>query len=290
MVSLSLLVSLAIVPFVVGQATDTNNTQFQIEAIQAHFSGAGIVPSLLTTFDPEALLTISYDGVSALTPGQALTKTQVAPTPVLAVTPANSTVSLTGSFTLVMADAGPVGTDETQGQTRHWLVNGVTLTGSAPLNVSTTDGVAITSYAGPAPAQGSGAHRYVILLYSQPSSFAAPQGLDTANTPVSVFNLSDYVKTSGLGPLVAANYITVEEGTATFTPSSTAPVATSTLPVPATSTGGSSAASTGSKTGSAAPTSTGNAQQSGAIPKISKTFSVEVLFMAGLATIGFLFN
>ena len=54
---------------------------------------------------------------------------EVAPTPSISINPANSSVQLSGNFTLVMADAGPVGTDETQGQTRHWLVNSVTLNG-----------------------------------------------------------------------------------------------------------------------------------------------------------------
>jgi phosphatidylethanolamine-binding protein len=34
----------------------------------------------------------------------------------------------------------------------------------------------------------------VILLYTQPATFTAPDGLNTANVGVSVFNLSDYVK------------------------------------------------------------------------------------------------
>ena len=56
---------------------------------------------------------------------------EVSPTPNITITPANSTVSLGSNFTLVMVDADIVGTDETQNnQTRHWLVNGVTLAGS----------------------------------------------------------------------------------------------------------------------------------------------------------------
>ena len=47
----------------------------------------------------------------------------------ITVTPANSSVSLSGNYTVVMVDAGPVGTDETQGQTRHWLVNGASISG-----------------------------------------------------------------------------------------------------------------------------------------------------------------
>jgi hypothetical protein len=89
-----------------------------------------------------------------------------------------------------MADADIVGTNESTGQTRHWLVNGVVLKAGTPtppagdfffslslnvsdwiypdnssnssttqMNVSTTDGTAVTAYAGPAPAAGSGPHR-----------------------------------------------------------------------------------------------------------------------------------
>jgi phosphatidylethanolamine-binding protein len=54
----------------------------------------------------------------------------VAQAPQISVAPANNSVALKGAFTLVMADADIVGTDETAGQTRHWLVNGVTLTGA----------------------------------------------------------------------------------------------------------------------------------------------------------------
>jgi phosphatidylethanolamine-binding protein len=58
----------------------------------------------------------------------------VADAPEITIVPANSSVSFTGNFTLVMADADVVGTDESVGQTRHWLVNGVTLKNGA-LNI-----------------------------------------------------------------------------------------------------------------------------------------------------------
>lgn len=202
MVFLPLILSLAVAPFALAQTNtnQANNTALQIEAIEAHFNNSGIVPSLLTAFDPSAVFTLSYTGVGDIAPGQLLTKErkypffsfsgptsshispEVAPTPQLLVTPANSSVSLTGSFTLAMVDAGPVGTDESQGQTRHWLVNNVILSGQfffflsilesltafinlptfllgSPLNVPTSGGLAVTEYAGPAPPQGSGAHR-----------------------------------------------------------------------------------------------------------------------------------
>jgi len=125
-----------------------------------------------------------------------------------------------------MVDADVVGSKLPEGQTRHWLVNGVTISGSTVTNSSAT---AITSYAGPYPASGSGPHRYVVAVYAQPSTFAAPAAYSQPNLPVGTFDFNAYVKDSGLGPLVAATYITVEEGTATASIPSTSAVVTSTL-------------------------------------------------------------
>lgn len=58
----------------VAAAQSTNNTQVGIEAIEAHFSQSGIVPSLLTTFDPVALMSVTFSGVGEISPGQQLTK------------------------------------------------------------------------------------------------------------------------------------------------------------------------------------------------------------------------
>ncbi|KAH7930907.1 PEBP-like protein [Leucogyrophana mollusca] len=223
MISLSVILSLALIPFVQAQS---NDPVLDIAAIQAHFSGSGLVPSLLPSFNPSAVLTVSYSGVGNISPGQALTQTQVKPAPSLSLTPANSSVSFTGKYTLVMADAGPPGTDETKGQTRHWLVNGVTVAGNT---ISIEGGTAITQYAGPAPPSGSGAHRYAVLLFSQPAMFTPPTGFSQPNMGVSVFNLEDYVTSANLGTPIAGNYLTVEEGTATFSASPTSAVVSSTL-------------------------------------------------------------
>ncbi|KAI0073406.1 PEBP-like protein [Panus rudis PR-1116 ss-1] len=279
MISLSFVRVLSLAAVVLPFAYAQNNTALDIEAIKAHFANAGIVPSLLTSFDPEALVTLNYPGFETVAPGQALTKDQVAPTPGVQVTPANSSVTLNGKYTLAMVDAGPVGTDESQGQTRHWLVNGVSLTGSNPSTVA-EDGTVITKYAGPAPPAGSGPHRYVVLLYTQPDSFKAPDDLSAPNTPVSVFNFPDYVKNTGLGPLVGGTYITVEEGTASSSLSSTAPVVTSTLPAAtSTSSGSGSGSATASGSNTAAPSTTGGSQ-SNAGSKTSKVVSVNVLLVA----------
>ncbi|KDQ59411.1 hypothetical protein JAAARDRAFT_126989 [Jaapia argillacea MUCL 33604] len=247
------LVALAFFSFAFAQS----NEQLQIEAIEAHFKQSGIVPSLLPTFNPTGTLNVTFNGVGAISPGQPLTQANVQPTPTVVYTPANASVSLNGNYTIIMADAGPVGTDETAGQTRHWLVNDVTLSGSNPLNVTTTNGTAITDYAGPAPASGSGPHRYVIMLWNQPATFKSPAGTTTG---VGLFNLTDYVSASGLGPLAAANYFTVEVGTASFTPSPTSAVITSTL-APVSSGGSSSGSTKTTSTGASSSTAKSSASK-----------------------------
>jgi len=224
MFALSFVISLALVPFVAAQAAQTNS--LNITAIEAHFTQSEIVPDLLSSFDPSALLTLNFTGDSEVQPGQLLTVQQVAPTPTVTVTAANSSVSLNGIYTLVMVDADVVGSKLPEGQTRHWLVNGVTISGSIVTNSSA---VGITTYAGPFPAAGSGPHRYVVLLYAQPSTFTPPTALSKPNMGVSTFNFTGYVKDSGLGPLVAATYFTVEEGTTTASIPPTSAVVTSTL-------------------------------------------------------------
>jgi len=219
-----------------------------------------LLTSLLTSFSPTAVLDVNFKGVGSVSPGQNLTIAQVKTEPVLTVTPANSSVTLGNLFTLAMVDADIVGTDDTKPITRHWLVNGVTLDNStSPDNVTFTSAKTITNYAGPFPAAGSGSHRYVILLYTQPSTFTAPANL-SSTTPVGVFDFPNYVKSTGLEGPVAGMYIQVENGVATSTVSSTAAVVSSTLGPAAAASGGASGSGSGSA-GSSSPSPTGGSQK-----------------------------
>lgn len=91
---------------------------------------------------------ITHIGPGDVTPGQKLTKerkcaqlgcthfiespnVESGPTPTVTVTPANSSVTLTGRFTIAMVDADVVGSDLSKGVNRHWLVNGVSVTGTS---------------------------------------------------------------------------------------------------------------------------------------------------------------
>ncbi|KAJ6546425.1 phosphatidylethanolamine-binding protein [Mycena vulgaris] len=234
-------------------------TTLDIAAIEAHFQQALLVPSLLPTFTPGAVLSVAFSGAE-ITPGQALAQAAVGTKPVVTVSALNAT--LTGSFTIAMVDADVVGTDESGGVNRHWLENGVTVSSGTVSNDSATT---ITAYAGPGPASGSGPHRYVVLLYEQPSTFTAPADLSTLVDGVHKFDLTAYVKNSGMGTLIAANYFTVEVGTDSTSLPATSSVVTSTLASAAAS--GASSKPSGSASGSTsapAPSGTGTGS-SGAV-------------------------
>jgi hypothetical protein len=253
-------------------ASAQSNPTLELQGIQAQFQAAHIVPDLLQSFNPTALLTVNYNGqvVAAGTPE---TVDAVKPQPSLTLTvPPGTTLGKT--FTLAMVDPGAAGSDPTAGQTRHWLVNGVTAGDNGALNFPTE--TTITAYGGPLPPDGSGAHRYVFLLYDQPASFAPTGDLATPGQPIAVFNVNDYAKSSGLGAVVAGSYYSVEVGTATGSVVQTSAVNTATLPA---------AQSGGSGSGSGTGTSTGTSTSSTPKPTGAAVHQVANVGLAGFAAL-----
>ncbi|KAF5324651.1 hypothetical protein D9611_004385 [Ephemerocybe angulata] len=266
--SLPLAAGLALLPFISAQATDVD-----IKTIEAYFQAARIVPDYFKDFSPDATLTLNYGGIGTLKTGQKVTKEQVNSAPTVTVTP-EGTDKLGGLYTLAMIDLDIVGADVSAGVTRHWLVNGVKVDGTTVNNATAT---AITPYAGPWPAAGSGPHRYVVVLYEQPTEFTAPEGF-TGTLPVGVYDFKDYAEKAKLGNLVAANFIEVEEGTATVSLVSTSTVNTATITASTTKAG----TSTTSSGAGASPTAASN-NQNGAI---SLAFSpIAAVVLAGLTFI-----
>jgi hypothetical protein len=53
-------------------AQSANDTALGIAAIKAHFANADLVPSLLSSFAPTAVMTVTFPGVGAISPGQNL--------------------------------------------------------------------------------------------------------------------------------------------------------------------------------------------------------------------------
>jgi len=201
--------------------------ELQLEGIEANFQNAELVPVPIPVFEPTALLTADYQGLGNITAGQLVSEDQVTSSPDLTLTPANSSVTFDGNYTIAMVDPGAVGSDQSQGQHRHWLVNGAKVVDN---KFNLDNAITITEYAGPAPPAGSGPHRYAIVIYTQGENFTPPQNLSGPVPGVELFDFPAYVKSTNLGPLVAGIYYQVEEGTATVSIPSTSPVISSTLP------------------------------------------------------------
>lgn len=143
----------------------------------------------------------------------------------------------------------------------------MTLGTSSPWTLDPTTGTNITAYGGPFPAEGSGAHRYMLLVLAQPSTFTAPAD-PAAGSPIEKFDFEAYVKSAGLGSIVAGTYITVEQGTATQSVAPTSAVDTATLSVASTASGSATGSRTGSATGSAAASASSPASTNAASGRV----------------------
>jgi hypothetical protein len=198
-----------------ANAQPIGHTARSITDIQADFKNAGLVPDLLPSLNPSALMTVTFPAVGPISPGQNLSMQQVATAPAVTITPANSSVPTTGNFTLMMVDSFPFGRNESNNQILHWLANSASLQSDSSaypaLNVSTSRGLVVTNYVSPAPPVGSGIHRYVIMLFPQPGSFSPPANLSTANVGIDLnFHLKDYISSSKLGQPIAATFFEVQ--------------------------------------------------------------------------------
>jgi len=276
--------------FAVASAQSTTSASATDVAVEeAKFEGAQLVPQFLPTFSPEGILTMSFGGQQADT-GAALDASAVGSSPELSIIPTENATRFgeMGMYTVIMADADIPGTDYAANpQTRHWLVNSASVQadGEGPYPLNFTGSTAITDYAGPGPAEGSGPHRYVVLVYSQPPQFTAPADLSAAGTPLGTFQVQEYVNSTGLGALVAANYFTVEVGQATVSVPATTSVDPATVSAASTSSGpallssGQSMMTTGSMTGSSSMT--GGPSSSGASATTSPHAAGKVSVGAG---------
>lgn len=93
----------------------------------------------------------------------------------------------------------------------HWIQSG--LTGTDVGTTLSSNVPAVASFLAPSPPPGSGPHRYVFLLYEQPEGFdvkrfAPANGQEMGIMQRVRYDLANFEKEAGLGPVVAANYFT----------------------------------------------------------------------------------
>ncbi|GAA5841741.1 hypothetical protein JCM9279_003089 [Rhodotorula babjevae] len=245
-----------------AQSIPSSASALDLELVNAQYDNSGFDEGGNAGFDIEleakALLTIVYPGAGIIENGQAYSVDQVSDAPEVYVTPSQDTVAWfnsTSRYTLALADASSLGDPDSEGNYRHFLVNG--LTGAAPTSGNLTfmpeGGTAITNYAAPGPIAGTGPHRYAFLMFAQPESFTAPSNLSSAGTAPGHWYVENYVEETGL-QLVAASFFTVSNGDATGSVAATEAVNTATLSVSSSAASSSAASSGPSRSSAASPT------------------------------------
>lgn len=111
----------------------------------------------------------------------------------------------------------------TQPNFLHWLQTNLTANSSSPSNdktLLTSHTPATDPYIKPQPPRGTGRHRYILLLFQQPTDFTIPAAFakivhPQQTTDRSAFNLTAFVNAAGLDAPVAANFFFAENSTVT---------------------------------------------------------------------------
>ncbi|KAF8755127.1 pebp-like protein [Rhizoctonia solani] len=98
-------------------------------------------------------------------------------------------------------------------QIRHFLAANFTVSSTRSKYVPQSfvlknSTAAVNDYRPPTPPVGSGPHRYVALLYSQPKNF----DISFLNvSDIRLFNISSFAERTGLGEPLAGTFLTVEQ-------------------------------------------------------------------------------
>ncbi|SAM03475.1 hypothetical protein [Absidia glauca] len=174
-------------------ADDTPKTR--LKALQK----AGIFPKLTgEVFRADKALGVEYQGGLQVTMGNFLTPAQTAKSPHI-----RFQGDPDSTYTLMLIDPdAPTIADPKWGPWRHWIV--VNIPGERQSSNS-AQSTQLTSYVGPAPPPKTGDHRYIFLLYKQPSFNKNYPPLSETFDDRRNFNFTDYAIKTGL-KLHAVNF------------------------------------------------------------------------------------
>ncbi|KAL0960897.1 hypothetical protein HGRIS_005906 [Hohenbuehelia grisea] len=176
-------------------------------AVKRAFDTADIPADLAITFNPSALLEVTFPQTSGpaitLHAGIQLPRNATAGPPTFSVLGASSR----GPFVVAAVDPdAPTPQTPTNAQIRHFLGGDFTTASlSGALRNSTA---AVSAFRQPTPPAGSDPHRYIFLLFNQPPGFES-QTVVTPTTSIALFNISAFASQVGLGNPIAGTFMLV---------------------------------------------------------------------------------
>ncbi|XP_054157286.1 OV-16 antigen-like [Oppia nitens] len=177
-----------------GRRLSNNNNDSSIEAVVI---GNGIVPDVVDSV-PNQLIKISYPSGVGVDLGNELTPFSVRNQPSI-----EWSIEPEAYYTLVMTDPDvPSRKDPTNAEVKHWLVINI------PGN-QVSKGESLAAYRGSGPPLGSGLHRYVFLVYKQPTliiNHSEPVIPTPAREGRLGFKVREFARKYHLGEPVAINF------------------------------------------------------------------------------------
>jgi len=209
-----------LMPFTFLSYTSAQDTS--LATVKAAFDSANIPTDASVTFDPQTLLEVSFVQPSGTPPvnvtaGNMVAQNATAFPPVFGDSFANPSTTASQfadtKFVLAMFDLdAPTPQNRTLSQIRHFLGADFTLnqTSGGGL-VFTNSSPALSEYVQPGPPPGSDPHRYVFLLFTQPTTFtpAGARTLVNSTRPITNFNISDFAAKVGLGNPIGGSFMKV---------------------------------------------------------------------------------
>ncbi|KAG6842009.1 hypothetical protein C0991_003535 [Blastosporella zonata] len=197
------------------------------------FSQAQIVPDLLPSFVPDALVNIFFPppvGSSSIsvavnvTPGALLPENQTSAEPALFLITNNTAAAVDPpTYLLALVDPDvPTPQDLNRTEFLHFLGGNFSVDAASqdPSLRLVNQSAALLEYLPPSPPTGSAPHRYVLLVYQVTDVTGDLASLVNATTSRLGFNLTAFVNAANLTSPVAGNYFLVGPDNSTTTASS----------------------------------------------------------------------
>ncbi|KAJ3540770.1 hypothetical protein NMY22_g4156 [Coprinellus aureogranulatus] len=147
----------------------------RVSALISSLKDSGVIPDVIPEFlNPQLseFFKVVYPSKTLDQPGAKLSKDETQQEPDIYLVANNEgEAAAEQSYTLVMTDPdAPSRADPKFGQWRHWVIPGLKIPhGDAGVALQKTR-PSLTPYFGPAPPPGTGLHRYVFLLFEEPTA------------------------------------------------------------------------------------------------------------------------
>ncbi|NP_001166821.1 phosphatidylethanolamine binding protein isoform 1 [Bombyx mori] len=167
-----------------------------MSTVAKSFEASQVVPDVIPKA-PAALLQVKYPSGVEVKEGNELTPTQVKDEPSV-----KWDAEPGQYYTLAMTDPdAPSRKEPTFREWHHWLVGNIQ-------GNEVNSGETLSQYVGSGPPEKTGLHRYVFLLYKQPSklTFDEPRLTNTSSDKRANFKIAEFAKKYNLGDPIAGNF------------------------------------------------------------------------------------